>query len=168
MADETAQDPARSPADPPGGGGSAAGTVSGSRSPFARHGFAAGAVLVALLAAAGVWLAVTGPGRSSWPQAAPSTGSAAPTAGRSACGLPGGDQTPPAVAPVTHWVLVGTIAAPHDPSTVGPAASRDGVGVCFAPTPTGALYAAANFLAATSFGAAAAGRTDADRPGAWA
>lgn len=144
MADER---PAPSPAD------SAADAAAGSgasRSPFARRGFVAGAVLVALLIAAVVWLAMTGPGHTDRPGAAPSPGSAAPTVGRSACGLPGGDQTPPAVAPDTHWVLVGTIAAPHDPATAGPATSRNGVGVCYAPTPVGALYAAANFLAATS------------------
>lgn len=142
MTDNTASSPTEAPS--PGG----------SRSPFARRGFLAGAVVVLLLTAAGVWLAVSGPGRSGRPQTAPVTGpsggSSVPAVGRSVCGLPEGDQTPPAVAPATHWVLVGTIAAPHDPATAGPAKSSDGLGVCYASTPTGALYAAANFLAATS------------------
>jgi len=65
----------------------------------------------------------------------------------SACGLPAGDQTVPTSPPVsTKWELVGKTAAPTAPATYGPG-NKTGVRSCFAHSPTGALYAAANYIA---------------------
>lgn len=70
----------------------------------------------------------------------------------SACGLPNGDQTIPQTTPAdTTWQFIGSIAAPTDPAGLGPARrSTTGLPYCYAHSPTGALYAAANFLAAAS------------------
>lgn len=69
------------------------------------------------------------------------------------CSLPAGDQSVPTATPVgTRWVLVGLMAAPSAPATIGPQHTRDGFRVCFADSPLGALYAMVNFWAsATAF-----------------
>lgn len=117
----------------------------GQPSPYASRWWIASAVLLALTAVALAWLLLSGP-----PPTRPAVRiTRAAPAVVSACGLPGGDQTPPAVTPPTTWRLVGSMAAPYSAAT-GPARTVDGVGACYAPTPLGALYAAAGFLAATS------------------
>ncbi len=63
------------------------------------------------------------------------------------CSLSAGSQAVPIAAPVSGWVLVGTMAAPTEPSTIGPQKSIDGLRVCFAHSPSGALFAAASFWA---------------------
>jgi len=63
------------------------------------------------------------------------------------CSLAAGSQAVPVTAPVSGWVLVGSMAAPSAPSTIGPEKSIDGVRVCFAHSPAGALFAAASFWA---------------------
>jgi hypothetical protein len=63
------------------------------------------------------------------------------------CSLPAGSQSVPVAAPVSGWALVGSMAAPTAPSTIGPQKSIDGVRVCFAHSPAGALFAAASFWA---------------------
>lgn len=117
--------------------------------------FVIAAVVVALIAVLGVVLAITGPADGDddpAPRADPP--SAPPTAepvGDSACGLEPGDQTIPVVAPPdTNWELVGTVAAPTAPDTIGPGVVDDGLRSCFAHSPLGALYAAVNFVATTS------------------
>jgi hypothetical protein len=67
----------------------------------------------------------------------------------SACGLKGYETTGTVDAPPhAKWLLVGTVAAPTDPKTVGPGITeQDGFRSCFAHTPTGALYAASNIIA---------------------
>jgi hypothetical protein len=91
--------------------------------------------------------------------ASPATHTASPTnsssetaADKSVCGLPGFaasgtlDSAPP-----TKWVLVGTVAAPTERTTVGPGVVKgDGFRSCYEHTPTGALFAAANLLALDS------------------
>lgn len=127
-------------------------------SPWTQKGFIAAAVVVALLVVLGVVLVFTNPDdtRADPPPQTQSSSSTttSPTTeptGDSACGLPAGDQAVPAAAPEgTEWELVGTIAAPTAPETHGPGEVVDGLRTCFARTPTGALYAAANFLATTS------------------
>jgi hypothetical protein len=59
------------------------------------------------------------------------------------CGLPAGNQAVPATGPTAHWELVGRIAAPSAPDT-GPGKVNTGQRSCYAHSPTGALYAAAN------------------------
>lgn len=64
----------------------------------------------------------------------------------SVCGLNSSDQSiPTTAAPETTWELVGTIAAPTS-SDAGPGLDDEGFHSCFAQTPTGALFAAANIM----------------------
>ena len=126
--------------------------------------FLAAAAVVVLLLVLAVVLAVIGPGGDGdtegdqpRPGATSSTApSESPDASQngsqngSACGLAPGDQQIPTTAPEADWELIGTVAAPTAPDTVGPADTRDGVRRCFAQSPTGALFAAVNFVATTS------------------
>lgn len=65
----------------------------------------------------------------------------------SVCGLPDGDQTVPTTTPAdTSWQLIGTMAAPVAPQ-LGPGRISAGLPFCYARSPMGALYAAANFVA---------------------
>lgn len=129
--------------------------------PWTQRGFVASAVVVALIAVLGLFLAFAGPSGGNGnaaPRAitpttttSPSAGSNTPPASDSACGLPAGDQAVPRTAPKnTNWELVGTMAAPTAPDTHGPGRVDDGLRSCYAHSPTGALYAAANFVAATT------------------
>lgn len=117
--------------------------------------FVIAAVIVALIAVFGVVLAVTGPAdgdEEPAPRADPT--SAPPTAeatSDSTCGLEPGDQTIPVIAPPnTDWELVGTVAAPTAPDTIGPGVIDEGLRSCFAHSPLGALYAAVNIVALTT------------------
>ncbi len=67
------------------------------------------------------------------------------------CSLPAGNQTVPNAAPPDglQWAAVGAMNAPQSP-TIGPQHHRDGVGVCFAHNPTGALIAAFNIWASST------------------
>lgn len=130
-------------------------------SPWMKPKFVVSAVVVLLLVVLGVVLAIVGPGSdepAAPPEAIPTAVTAPPADSGSICGLPAGDQTVPRTAPVgTRWQLVGTMAAPTAPATFGPGSETDGVPTCFAHSPTGALYAAVNFVAtSTSAGKAAA------------
>ena len=126
------------------------------RSPWTQPGFIASAVVVALLVVLGIVLSVTsgssGNARPAAPagETAPPGSAASPTpAGRSRCDLPADDIVPES-APDSKWELVGTMAAPTAPAQAGPAKRVRGFRRCFAHSPTGALYAAANFWAALS------------------
>lgn len=70
----------------------------------------------------------------------------------STCGLKGYEPEGTVdSAPATEWELVGTVAAPTDPSSVGPGVvEENSFRSCFAHTPTGALYAAVNVVALAS------------------
>lgn len=127
-------------------------------SPWTQKGFVASAVVVGLLVVLGAVLVFTGPSDKD-DRAVPgpqpttsteprSTSTTSPPADASACGLPDGDQSVPRTAPIgTKWELIGTMAAPTGPTTHGPGEVHDGVRSCFAHSPTGALYAAANVAA---------------------
>jgi hypothetical protein len=129
------------------------------RNPFTRPGFILSAALIAALLAAVMVIAFL-PGNDEPGTAAPSSTSSpsAPTsaeegAEESICGLPGNDETALGAAPESDWELVGTMAVPTAPETAGPGvADEDGFRSCFAQTPTGALYAAANIWATGFFG----------------
>ncbi len=120
--------------------------------------FVLAAIVITLIAVFAVVLAVSPPGAgvAGGPSADRPPGAAlepapqpAPT--DSVCGLQAGDQTVPAgIAPATDWELVGTVAAPIAPDTIGPGTNQSGLRSCYARSPLGALYAAANFLAGTS------------------
>jgi len=123
--------------------------------PWIQPRFSVAAAALALLAVAALVLAVLPPrtqdGEPAPTAPAPAPTSTAPAQDASACGLPEGDQSVPVVPPAaTSWDLVGTMAAPSAPTTLGPGLSADGLRSCYARSPLGALYAATGFLAATS------------------
>ncbi len=128
--------------------------------PWTHRGFIASAVVVALIAVLGLFLAFAGPSGGNSNAAPPATTPAASTspspggstrpASDSACGLPAGEESVPRTAPKeTKWELVGTMAAPTAPDTYGPGRINDGLRSCYAHSPTGALYAAVNIAAMT-------------------
>ncbi|XAS69284.1 hypothetical protein V3C33_08550 [Micrococcaceae bacterium Sec5.7] len=127
--------------------------------PFTKPGFIiAAALVVALIAATFViFLFPKGQGNAQ-PAPAPSESSNSATAspsasagaGESVCGLPSSKETALGTAPKSKWDLLGTMAVPSDPSTVGPGkVGTDGLRSCFAQSPTGALYATANIWASS-------------------
>ena len=124
-------------------------------SPWAQRGFVLAAVFVGGLVLVGLVLLLVGSGgnddsngqRTHNALAATSPARKDPNA--SVCGLPAGSQQIPAVPPEAKWELVGTIAAPTEPKTIGPGIKQGKRRLCFAHSPTGALFAAVNFVAAT-------------------
>lgn len=124
-------------------------------SPFARRGFVAAGVVVALIVVAAVVVGIRGGGDSDpAPQAgAPSVAAPASTSAASSggCDQPEGSQLPPVAAPDSDWELVGKLVAPTDPDGAGPGKTTPaGLRTCFAHDPTGALFAAVNWLGTTS------------------
>jgi hypothetical protein len=86
-------------------------------------------------------------------EAASPTASALPDGAASVCGLPGYEETSSlTVAPDAKWEIIGTMAAPQAPSTIGPGVREDDAQfrTCFAHTPEGALFAAVNFFATST------------------
>jgi hypothetical protein len=67
-----------------------------------------------------------------------------------ACDLPAGEQALPTSDPGGSWVTVGETQEPQS-KTVGPQKQLDGVNICFAHSPLGALYAAVNVEADGSY-----------------
>lgn len=137
-------------------------TVNEDQNPLTKPKFIISAVVVAIIAALAIILALiprsggttaAGPATAA---ASTSTGQPSPTSEASVCGLPSGDQAKPAAAPAdTKWELVGKIAAPTSPQQFGPGRTEaNGLRSCFAHSPTGALYAAANVTALSSAGKA--------------
>lgn len=132
-------------------------------SPFTTPRFLIAAGVVVLVVVLGIGLVFFGGDDDSDP--APPTASGTSTSAAQAttssaadsvggdCDLPAGDQTIPVTTPTdTEWELVGTVAAPTAPDTVGPAVVNPDTGLrsCYAASPLGALYAAVGFLAATT------------------
>lgn len=123
------------------------------RSPFARRGFIAAAIVVgavALAAVVAIVAGIIGGGDSPAPDpSTPPSASGPSGADASVCGLPGFEaESSLTSAPSTTWELVGTMAAPTDADGSGPGAiESDGFRSCYAHTAEGALYAAANVLA---------------------
>lgn len=70
---------------------------------------------------------------------------APPAASTSRCNLADGPQAVPTQAPEADWSLAGRFAVPSNPA-FGPGDSEGPVAVCFAKSPTGALFAAVNYL----------------------
>ncbi|KSU70033.1 hypothetical protein GA0061083_0082 [Pseudarthrobacter enclensis] len=137
-------------------------TVNEDQNPLTKPKFIIAAVVVAIIVALGIILALLPRGGGD-PTGEPSnTGTTTPSAQPSAatdasiCGLPSGDQAKPATTPTdTKWELVGKIAAPTSPTQYGPGKTdTSGLRSCFAHSPTGALYAAANMTALSSAGKA--------------
>ncbi|MGH2949966.1 MAG: hypothetical protein ACRDPC_27510 [Solirubrobacteraceae bacterium] len=122
-------------------------------SPWSQRGFVLAAVFVGGLVLVGLVLLLVRPGgNDDDSNGQPSQNAPAPAPTRkdpnaSVCGLAAGDQKVPAVPPEAQWELVGTIAAPTEPKTVGPGIKQGKRRLCFAHSPTGALFAAVNFVA---------------------
>jgi hypothetical protein len=136
-------------------------TMNEDQNPLTKPKFIISAVVVAIIVALGIILAL--PKGEGTPTADPTnTGTTTPSAqpssttDASTCGLPSGDQAKPATTPTdTKWELIGKIAAPTSPTQFGPGKTyTNGLRSCFAHSPTGALYAAANMTALSSAGKA--------------
>lgn len=112
--------------------------------------FLAAAVLVALVLVAGIVLIgvrlLDGGNDNASPPHPTSTDKT--PGSTSACGLPDGNQSIPTAGPKTNWELIGRMASPES-KRFGPAKEKAGIHSCFAHNPTGALFAAANYLADT-------------------
>lgn len=128
------------------------------RSPWTQPGFLAAAAVVGIIVVLGVVLALTGGSDRTAQTPAPGAPAPATTTTRpvsadpdaSVCGLPAGDQSVLSEPPATKWELVGKVAAPTAPDTIGPKVIEDGLRSCFAHSATGALYAAVNAIAMTA------------------
>ncbi len=119
-----------------------------------RKGFIFGAVIVGLLIVIGVVVLVSsvlGGGGGAAPTATPEPTSSEPAAvdgEASVCGLDAVETTDTIEsAPVAEWVIVGTMAAPQDPTVGAGQVDDDGFRSCFARTSEGALFAAVNVWA---------------------
>ncbi|MBO9553826.1 hypothetical protein [Cellulomonas sp.] len=134
------------------------------QSPFSRPGFVAAAVVVALILVVGgvlvgrVFLgdddtaaAVAPSGTAVAPSAAPEDDEAGDDDADSVCGLRGKEiDGSLSMPPEAVWAYQGTTGYPTS-DEFGPAKTSDaGVRYCFARTPEGALFSAANALAQTS------------------
>lgn len=104
---------------------------------------ASAAVLVVIVVIGGAVLLTGDPGSGSSPAARAPQGA---ETGGSVCGLAAGSQDPVVGSPEARWALVGKIAAPSAPG-VGPGIVNAKERRCFAHSPTGAVFAAANWLA---------------------
>jgi hypothetical protein len=128
--------------------------------PFTKPGFIIAAVLVVALIAASIIIFLLPKGEDDAQPASEPGGStqtvaasSSPAEAGSVCGLPSTSETALGTAPNTKWELVGKMATPTEPDTFGPGTTdKDGFRSCFAQSPTGALYAAANLLAMGSSG----------------
>jgi hypothetical protein len=137
-------------------------TVNEDQNPLTKPKFIISAVVVAIIVALGIILALIPRGggmaspEPSTTSTSTSSGQPTATSAASVCGLPSGDQAKPATTPTdTKWELVGKIAAPTSPTQFGPGKTEaNGLRSCFAHSPTGALYAAANMTALSSAGKA--------------
>lgn len=122
-----------------------------SASPWGQRGFVLAAVFMGVLVLAGLGLLLT----DTDADPAASTGATTPVVesakgstrpgGDSRCGLEAGDQRVPATPPESEWELVDGIASPQS-DVVGPGVREGNRRLCYAHSPTGALFAAANFL----------------------
>lgn len=128
------------------------------QSPFARPGFIIGAVVVAALIVAGIFLTVLNlnrepdaappapdPSSSATTSTAPSPTASGGTGGASVCGLEGqvlsGTVT---TAPAATWAYQDVYAYPES-ATYGPGATApQGYRYCFQRSPEGSVFAAAN------------------------
>src|SRR3954451_21030636 len=99
-------------------------------SPWAQRGFILAAAFIAGLALLGLAVLLIGTGGSNDntnPRPSTNAPAGAPArkdANASLCGLPMRSQQIPAAPPETRWELVGKIAAPSAPKTIGPGIRR--------------------------------------------
>lgn len=128
------------------------------QSPFRTRPFVLAVIVVAVIALCAVIILVSnlmgGKDDTAAPvaeptSAAPSAPPAASDPDPSTCGLEGYEPSGTVdQVPDPDWALIGTVAAPSDPEVAGPGVVADsGHRSCYAHTPTGALFAAANIVA---------------------
>ncbi|MEZ2390624.1 hypothetical protein AB6813_13960 [bacterium RCC_150] len=136
-------------------------TMNEDQNPLTKPKFIISAVVVAIIVALGIILALVPKGSGTAtpePSTTTTASSAQPTATStdSVCGLPPGDQAKPATALTdTKWELIGKVAVPTSPKQFGPGKTEpNGLRACFAHSPTGALYAAANITVLSGTGKA--------------
>lgn len=132
------------------------------RNPFARPGFIASAALVLVLIAAVIVITFLPRGAdkpdagATGPADGGTASTSAPTADgskKSICGLPPSNEVALGTGPQSAWELIGKTAVPTAPETAGPGTVTDeGIRSCFANSPEGALYAAANIFGLVSSG----------------
>jgi hypothetical protein len=139
-------------------------TENDNHNPFTRPSFIlSAALIVALIAAVLVIAFLPRNGNDEATPSTPATSASTPTpepsstqqaAGDgSVCGLPESEETALGSAPETEWELTGRIAVPTASTTIGPGLVNDaGVRSCFAHSPSGALFAAANIFGLVSSG----------------
>lgn len=120
--------------------------------PWSQRSFMLAGGLVAIIALLAVVLTVTGSGEESTAPGVSEVDERPPMVSRAeedGCQLPAGSQTVPTGSlSDTDWELVGRMAVPVAPEQYGPASREDGVASCYAQSPIGVLYAAANVIAA--------------------
>lgn len=123
--------------------------------PWSQRGFVAAAAFLGIVIVAAVGILLIGPGDSSdsdrgTPPQGGNNGKPAASAdpAASVCGLEAGSQEIPQTPPEAKWELVGKVAAPSGPA--GPGRKEGKLRSCYAHSPTGALFAAANFIAVAS------------------
>ena len=123
--------------------------------PWSQRGFVAAAAFLGIVIVAAVGILLIGPGDSgdsgggTRPQGG-NNGKPGATADSAAsvCGLKAGSHEIPQTPPDAKWELVGKVAAPSGPA--GPGEKKGKLRSCYAHSPTGALFAAANFIAVAS------------------
>lgn len=137
------------------GAGMSAPEAEETSSPFSRPGFVVSAVVVAVVLVLGVVVAIVAATRGDddpveGPAGRTPTARAGPTAGAadgSVCGLTDSSDTTLTQAPEATWEYQGTTAYPTS-AEFGPGAAEEaGYRYCFARSPQGALFMAANAVA---------------------
>lgn len=128
------------------------------KSPFRSRPFILAVLVVGAIAICAVIVLVSGLFAGNDDEPAPvavptSSATSAPAPAKdpdpSICGLKGYEPSGTVDSPpAAEWELLGTVAAPTDPEGAGPGvAEESGYRSCFAHTPVGALYTAANVVA---------------------
>src|SRR4051812_26504811 len=118
-------------------------------SPWSQRGFIVAAAFLAVVIVAALAILLINPGGDSSDSsrgAPPANGTNTKPTTRtdpaaSVCGLAPDSQQVPQTPPDAQWELVGTIAAPKS-DAIGPGIEKGTRRLCFAHSPTGALFAA--------------------------
>ncbi len=124
-------------------------------SPFSSTGFQLSALFLLVLVVAGIAIAIfhggNGTAKRKQKQVIVSANSSTGTSTTSTtgpCSLPAGSKQVPSGSPPAgvSWEVVGSMSVPQS-AALGPQHTADGLNVCFAHNPTGALLAAMNYYA---------------------
>ncbi len=124
-------------------------------SPFSSTGFQLSALFLLILLVAGIAIAIfhggNGTTKANHKQVIVTANSPTATSTTSTtgpCSLPAGSQQVPSGSPPAGvtWNVVGSMSVPQS-GPLGPQHTQDGVNVCFAHNPNGALLAAINYYA---------------------